>query len=130
MFVDKGELVTKDGKTYIVLTLNNAEQSKLEVEVTSLIDIYTGGTTETITATVKDYVISAEVNEDSIDTKHIKDNAITETKIVDAAVTTGKIKDSAVTTSKIADGAITPEKFAEDKVFIFDCGGASETIEE
>ena len=127
VFVDSGVVETKDdGKTYIVLTLNNAEQSKLEVEVTSLIDIYTGGVSDTITTTVDNYVISAEVNVDSIEAKHLKVDSVETEKIKDGAVTTSKLEDSAVTTAKIADGAITAAKFA-DEVFVFDCGGAFDT---
>ena len=84
VFVDKGELVEKDdGKTYIVLTLNNAAQSKLEFEVSSLIDVYTGGATETITTEVDNYQITATVNDGSISTAKIADGAITSAKFAD-----------------------------------------------
>lgn len=42
LVVNKGELVEKDGKKYIVLELNDKAKTKIEVEVTDLVDTYTG----------------------------------------------------------------------------------------
>ena len=119
VFVNNGEIVTaeEDGvkKAYLVLTLNNAENTQLSIETTDLVDIYTGEAGQTITTSVDGYKISAEVN----------DGAIATAKLADGAVTEAKLAADAVTTAKVKDGAITMAKLSTEDTFVFDCGGAS-----
>jgi phage host-nuclease inhibitor protein Gam len=119
VFVNNGEIVAaeEDGvkKSYLVLTLNNAENTQLSIETTDLVDVYTGEEGTTITTSVDGYKISAEVN----------DGAITTAKLADGAVTEAKLGADAVTTAKVKDGAITMAKLSTEDTFVFDCGGAS-----
>lgn len=145
VFVDKGELSTIGGKTYLLLTLNNAASSVISIEVDSLVDVYTGLTSDTVAVDVDSFQISAAVLDGSIDTAKLADDAVTTAKIVDGNVTTDKlaadavtnakladdavqtenILSGAVTTAKIADANVTPAKLDPNGVFVFDCGGAA-----
>lgn len=105
VFVDKGELSTIGDKTYLLLTLNNAASSVISIEVDSLVNVYTGLTSDTVAVNVDSFQISAAVLDGSINTTQLADNA--------------------VTTAKIADANITPAKLDPNGVFVFDCGGAA-----
>lgn len=65
VFVDTGRVVEHDGETCLELTLKDG--SVVHIPVTKLVDVYTGGTTDTVAVTVgEDFVISAEVLDGSI----------------------------------------------------------------
>lgn len=73
--------------TYMVLTLANATQDKLYINVGSLVDIYTAKQSATqvqlaINSSTRE--ISATLVNDAVDTQHIKDKAITIDKLSDA----------------------------------------------
>ena len=122
IFVDTGAVVEHDGETCLELTLKDG--SVVHIPVNKLVDVYTGGQTDTISVTVgEDFVISAEV----------RDGAITTDKLADKAVTAGKIADKTITYAQIADGTITGTQISAETIdqskltgeFIFDCGGAA-----
>ena len=77
------------------------------VDLTHLVDVYKGEATDTITVTVKDYKISAVINEDSIETEHLKDEAVTRSKIAAKAVSADEIDDKAITEDKLAEAVTT-----------------------
>ena len=99
MVVSSGEVV-KDPKgqepgTYICLTLANATQNKIYINVAGLVDIYTAaeGATEVQLAFggANGHEVSAT----------LVDGGVSTDKIADAAVTTGKIADKNVTKAKL-----------------------------
>lgn len=99
MVVSSGEVV-KDPKgqepgTYICLTLANATQDKIYINVAGLVDIYTpaAGATEVQLALggTNGHEFSAT----------LVDGGVSTDKIADAAVTTGKIADKNVTKAKL-----------------------------
>ena len=99
MVVSSGEVV-KDPKgqepgTYICLTLANATQDKIYINVAGLVDIYTAaeGATEIQLAFggANGHEVSAT----------LVDGGVSTDKIADAAVTTGKIADKNVTKAKL-----------------------------
>lgn len=99
MVVSSGEVV-KDPKgqepgTYICLTLANATQDKIYINVAGLVDIYTAaeGATEVQLAFggANGHEVSAT----------LVDGGVSTDKIADAAVTTGKIADKNVTKAKL-----------------------------
>lgn len=107
----------KVGDKYIDFTINSKEgeagEDHLYVSLKDLTDVYTGGTTDTVTVTVSDgNVITAAVNDSSITTAKIADSAVTTAKIDDAAVTTAKVADDAITNDKIADNAVATEQLS------------------
>ena len=107
----------KVGDKYIDFTINSKEgeagEDHLYVSLKDLTDVYTGGTTDTVTVTVGDgNVITAAVNDSSITTAKIADSAVTTAKIDDAAVTTAKVADDAITNDKIADNAVATEQLS------------------
>lgn len=101
MVVSGGEVVKDPAGqapgTYICLTLANAEEDKLYINVAGLVDIYTAaeGATEIQLAFggTNGYEVSAT--------------------LVDGGVSTAKIADVAVTTSKIADKNVTKAKLEQ-----------------
>lgn len=139
MVVTGGELVTftdadkpegLDAGTYLKLTIADQE-TPVYINVKELIDVYIGGSTDTITVSINSSEdgnkITAVVNKKSITggadghialstitAENISNNAIIERTIVDGAVTTNKIANKAVTTAKIADKAVTVAKLADD----------------
>ena len=88
--------------TYIELTINDADSTKLYINVTDLLDEMPveGTDTDTIDITVDNstgkYVISAE----------LKDNSVTTAKIVDKNVTKAKLADDVQTSLGKADSAV------------------------
>lgn len=75
VFVDKGEISTIGDKTYLLLTLNNAESTVLSIETTNLVDVYTGLTSDTVAVDVKGYQISATVVDGSITPEKLSQTA-------------------------------------------------------
>ena len=100
MVVESGALVVnpegEDEGTYIELTLANATNDKIYINVKDLIDIYTAAesATEVQLAVTADGVISAS--------------------LVDGGVTAAKLANDAVTTDKIANANVTRAKLAAD----------------
>lgn len=139
MVVTGGELVTftdadkpegLDAGTYLKLTIADQE-TPVYINVKELIDVYIGGSTDTITVSINSSEdgnkITAVVNKKSITggadghialstitAENISNNAIIERTIADGAVTTNKIANKAVTTAKIADKAVTIAKLADE----------------
>lgn len=96
MVVSGGEVVKNpDGQkpgTYICLTLANAEQSKLYIDVAGLVDTYTAAADATEVQVAFDgYKVSAT----------LVDGGVSEAKIAADAVITSKIKDGNVTKTKL-----------------------------
>ena len=88
--------------TYIELTINDADSTKLYINVTDLLDEMPveGSDTTTIDITVDNstgkYIVSAE----------LKDNSVTTAKIVDKNVTKAKLADDVQTSLGKADSAV------------------------
>lgn len=99
--------------TYIVLTIANATNDKLYINVGTLVDIYTAEENATqiqLTIDQSTNKISAAIVDGSVDTDALADNAVTTVKIADNQITTAKILNDAITSDKIADGAVTTDK--------------------
>lgn len=97
MVVQSGEVVVNpDGQaagTYICLTLANATNDKLYINVAKLVDVYTAkANAAEVQLTFDGYEVSAS----------LVDGGISTVKIADAAVTTAKIADKNVTKAKLA----------------------------
>lgn len=75
VFVDKGEISTIGDKTYLLLTLNNADSTVLSIETTNLVDVYTGLTSDTVAVDVNGYQISATVVDGSITPEKLSQTA-------------------------------------------------------
>ena len=139
MVVESGEVVTftdenrpeevAENGTYIVLTLANATNDKIYLNVGRLVDIYKAKENATqvqlaINSSTRE--ISASIVAGSIGTTELADNSVTSNKIVENAivekhiladsVTESKIKDGAVSTNKIADGAVVADKIGASAV--------------
>lgn len=101
MVVKSGEVVVDpEGQTkgtYIVLTLANATEDKIYVNVGSLVDIYTAAQS----ATQVQLAINASTREISA-------------SIVAGSIGTTELTNAAVVTAKIADGNVTKVKLATD----------------
>lgn len=119
----------QEAGTYIVLTISNATNDKLYINVGTLVDIYTAQanatqvqvaidqSTNTISASIVAGSITAtELAENAVTTTKLADNAVEEGKIADNAITTGKIKDKNVTKAKLADEIITSLDNADNAV--------------
>ena len=122
IFVDTGAVVEHDGETCLELTLKDG--SVVHIPVNKLVDVYTGGQTDTISVTVgEDFVISAEVRDGSITTAKLADKAVTAAKIADKTITYAQIADETITGAQISAETIDQTKLRGE--FIFDCGGAA-----
>lgn len=75
VFVDKGEISTIGDKTYLLLTLNNADSTVLSIETTNLVDVYTGLSSDTVAVDVNGYQISATVVDGSITPEKLSQTA-------------------------------------------------------
>lgn len=98
MVVQSGEVVVNpDGQTagtYICLTIANAAEDKLYINVAKLVDVYTAkANAAEVQLAFNDYEVSAS--------------------LVDGGISTVKIADAAITTDKIADKNVTKAKLAE-----------------
>lgn len=104
----------KVGDKYIELVINSKDSTTstgdtaLYIPVKDLVDVYTGGSTATVTVAVgDDNKITASVIDKSIITAKLADSAVTAEKLALNAVETAKIKDKAVTKAKLADDVQT-----------------------
>lgn len=90
--------------TYIELTLQNDDNTKIYINVSKLIDIYAGGDTTSIKVNVdpSTHKITATIADGGVGTDQIGDGAVTTPKLATDAVETGKIKNGAVTKDKLA----------------------------
>lgn len=113
MVVSAGEVVVNpDGQaagTYIVLTLANATNDKIYVNVGTLVDIYkaAGNATQVqlaVDSTTRE--ISATIVAGSITATELASNAVTTAKIADGQVTLAKLATSVQTSLGKADSAV------------------------
>ena len=102
------EGVTEAG-TYIELTLQNDDNTKIYINVSKLIDIYAGGDTTSIKVNVdpSTHKITATIADGGVGTDQISNGAVTTSKLAADAVETGKIKNGAVTKDKLATDVTT-----------------------
>lgn len=113
MVVKSGEVVVNpEGKTagtYIVLTLANATEDKIYVNVGTLVDIYTAKANAAkvqLTINPATREISADIVAGSIGTADLAANAVTTDKITDKNVTKAKLADDVQTSLGKADSAV------------------------
>lgn len=113
MVVKSGEVVTdpegQTAGTYIVLTLANATEDKIYVNVGTLVDIYTAKADAakvqlTINPTTRE--ISADIVAGSIVAADLAANAVTTDKIADKNVTKAKLADDVQASLGKADSAV------------------------
>lgn len=107
----------KEG-TYIVLTLANATEDKIYINVASLVDIYTAEKNAvqvqlTINPTTRE--ISAVIVAGSIGTAELADGAITTVKIADGVVTKAKLATEVQASLDKADSALQEADIADLK---------------
>lgn len=123
LVVKSGSIVEKDGTKYLQLVLNDSDETKIEVDVTDLVDDYTAGTGITITGraisvnkttldgyydakgTASSLVTSLQNGQVATNKANISTNA---TNIAALQTTLGKIK---VTASSVTDGTNTFSKY-------------------
>lgn len=112
MVVKSGALVVnpegKDEGTYIELTLANATNDKIYIDVKDLIDIYTAAesATEVQLAVTADGVISASLVDGSVTAAKLANDAVTTDKIVNANVTRAKLADDVEAVLVKAESAV------------------------
>ena len=113
MVVKSGEVkVNPEGQTagkYIVLTLANATEDKIYVNVGTLVDIYTAKANAAkvqLTINPATREISADIVAGSIGTADLAANAITTDKIADKNVTKAKLADDVQASLGKADSAV------------------------
>ena len=113
MVVKSGEvIVNPEGKTagtYIVLTLANATEDKIYVNVGTLVDIYTAKANAAkvqLTINPATREISADIVAGSIGTADLAANAVTTDKITDKNVTKAKLADDVQASLGKADSAV------------------------
>lgn len=104
--------------TYIVLTLANATEDKIYINVASLVDIYTAEKNAvqvqlTINPTTRE--ISAVIVAGSIGTAELADGAITTVKIADGVVTKAKLSTEVQASLDKADSALQEVDIADLK---------------
>lgn len=95
--------------TYLVLTLANATEDKVYVNVGKLVDVYTAKASAAQVQIVIDSEtreISATIVAGSIGNSELASNSVTTVKIVDANVTKSKLESSVQTSLNKADTAI------------------------
>lgn len=121
MVIKSGEVVTnpegQDPGTYIVLTLANAEEDKIYVNVGTLVDLYTAKPKATkiqLSIDTATREISADIVADSITATDLATNAVTTAKITDKNVTKAKLADAVQSSLNKADTAI--QSIAESTV--------------
>lgn len=113
MVVSSGKVVTnpegQDEGTYIELTLANATNDKIYVNVGSLVDIYTAAASATqvqIAIDSSSRKISATIVAGSVGTTELADGAVTTVKIADANVTLAKLAADVQASLGKADSAV------------------------
>lgn len=95
--------------TFIVLTLANAAEDKLYINVGSLVDIYTpqaGATQVQLAINTTTREISATIVAGSITATELAANAVTTVKIADGNVTLAKLAANVQTSLGLADSAV------------------------
>jgi hypothetical protein len=115
--VEENPVGQKEG-TYIVLTLANATEDKIYINVASLVDIYTAEKNAvqvqlTINPTTRE--ISAVIVAGSIGTVELADGAITTVKIADGVVTKAKLATEVQASLDKADSALQEADIADLK---------------
>lgn len=120
MVVKSGEVVVNpEGQTagtYIVLTLANATEDKIYVNVKTLVDIYTaqaGATQIQLAIDSSSREISATIVNGGVGTDALAAEAVTAGKIAAGAVGEAKIAANAVVTAKIKDKNVTLAKLEQ-----------------
>lgn len=113
MVVKSGEVVTnpagQTAGTYIVLTLANATEDKIYVNVGTLVDIYRAKSNAAkvqLTINPSTREISADIVAGSIGTADLAANAVTTDKITDKNVTKAKLADDVQASLGKADSAV------------------------
>lgn len=104
--------------TYIVLTLANATEDKIYINVASLVDIYTAeqkATQVQLTINPTTREISAVIVAGSIGTAELADGAITTVKIADGVVTKAKLSTEVQASLDKADSALQEVDIADLK---------------
>ena len=104
--------------TYIVLTLANATEDKIYINVASLVDIYTAeqkATQVQLTINPTTREISAVIVAGSIGTAELADGAITTVKIADGVVTKAKLATEVQASLDKADSALQEADIADLK---------------
>lgn len=104
--------------TYIVLTLANATEDKIYINVASLVDIYTAekkATQVQLTINPTTREISAVIVAGSIGTAELADGAITTVKIADGVVTKAKLSTEVQVSLDKADSALQEIDIADLK---------------
>lgn len=104
--------------TYIVLTLANATEDKIYINVASLVDIYTAekkATQVQLTINPTTREISAVIVAGSIGTAELADGAITTVKIADGVVTKAKLSTEVQASLDKADSALQEIDIADLK---------------
>lgn len=100
--------------TYIELTLANAAQDKIYINVANLVDIYTAEQDATEVQLAFDgYEISATLVNGGVSTAKLADNAVTTAKIADENVTKAKLAQSVQDSLDAADSALQASDIAE-----------------
>lgn len=102
--------------TYIVLTLANATEDKIYINVASLVDIYTAeqkATQVQLTINPTTREISAVIVAGSIGTAELADGAITTVKIADGVVTKEKLATAVQASLDKADSALQEADVAD-----------------
>lgn len=102
--------------TYIVLTLANATEDKIYINVASLVDIYTAeqkATQVQLTINPTTREISAVIVAGSIGTAELADGAITTVKIADGVVTKAKLATEVQASLDKADSALQEADIAD-----------------
>ena len=102
--------------TYIVLTLANATEDKIYINVASLVDIYTAeqkATQVQLTINPSTREISAVIVAGSIGTAELADGAITTVKIADGVVTKAKLATEVQASLDKADSALQEADVAD-----------------
>lgn len=102
--------------TYIVLTLANATEDKIYINVASLVDIYTAeqkATQVQLTINPSTREISAVIVAGSIGTAELADGAITTVKIADGVVTKAKLATAVQASLDKADSALQEADIAD-----------------
>ena len=122
------------GDKYIDFEINaktgGSEDSHLYIPIKDIVVAYTGGVTDTISATIgSDNAICAIVRAGSITSTELSDGAVTTSKIADSQVTNAKIAESAVNTSQLSAKAVTSEKIADGAVANAQLGLNSVTLD-
>lgn len=83
------------GKEYVEFVVNTVDddgnESTMYLDVTKLIDVYTGSVGTEVTVAVVDNVVSASLVDGGISTAKLADGAVTNGKIADATITRAKI---------------------------------------